>query len=63
MTLEMRSECERCGVALAPCAEAWICVFECTFCPDCAESLHHICPNCRGELVRRPRPAPAPEAA
>ena len=29
--------------------------FECTFCEACAESrLHFKCPNCGGELVRRP---------
>ena len=36
-----------------------ICTFECTFCSDCAaDKFHGICPNCGGELVRRPvRPA------
>lgn len=57
MTLEMRGECEHCGTALAPGDSAWICVFECTFCTDCAESMHRVCPNCGGELVRRPRSA------
>jgi hypothetical protein len=57
MTLEMRGECERCGVALAPDGAAWICVHECTFCTKCADSLQQVCPNCGGELVRRPRPA------
>jgi hypothetical protein len=33
-----------------------ICTFECTFCVDCAtHRLAGICPNCGGELVRRPR--------
>jgi hypothetical protein len=37
-----------------------MCSFECTFCSDCAD--HRLpggrCPNCGGELVRRPvRPA------
>ncbi|TMJ03603.1 MAG: DUF1272 domain-containing protein [Bacillati bacterium ANGP1] len=32
-----------------------MCSFECTFCRDCAESvLSGRCPNCGGELVRRP---------
>ena len=57
MALEMRSSCERCDAELAPAAEAYICVFECTFCPACAASLEQVCPNCNGELVRRPRPA------
>jgi len=58
VTLEMRDECERCSVSLGPRDVAWICVYECTFCTDCAESLQYVCPNCGGELVRRPRPAP-----
>ena len=35
--------------------EAFICSHECTFCGDCATALEHVCPNCSGELVRRPR--------
>jgi hypothetical protein len=32
-----------------------ICSFECTFCADCASGrLDGTCPNCGGELVRRP---------
>jgi len=36
-----------------------ICSFECTFCADCAHRIFSgLCPNCSGELVRRPiRPA------
>jgi len=55
MALEMRSVCERCGAALAPDAEGAICSYECTFCPSCAAELAHVCPNCGGELVARPR--------
>jgi hypothetical protein len=55
MALEMRTACERCGVALAPDGEAAICSFECTFCPSCAEAMTDVCPNCGGELVARPR--------
>jgi uncharacterized protein len=55
MTLEMKKECERCGGALAADGEAYICVYECTFCRDCAKSMDSVCPNCGGELVRRPR--------
>jgi uncharacterized protein len=55
MALELRGECERCGVVLAPDAEAYICSYECTFCVLCAEEFAHVCPNCSGELVRRPR--------
>ena len=56
MTLEMRGACERCSAKLAPEETAWICVHECTFCTECAESMQHVCPNCGGELVTRPRP-------
>lgn len=56
----MRPNCECCGRDLPPGSEeAYICTIECTFCRDCTENaLHGICPNCGGELVRRPvRPA------
>jgi hypothetical protein len=56
MALEMRGECERCGAALPHGSEsAYICSHECTFCGLCADELAHVCPNCNGELVRRPR--------
>jgi uncharacterized protein len=55
MALELRAECERCGAALAADGEAFICSFECTFCPACASGLEHTCLNCGGELVARPR--------
>jgi hypothetical protein len=57
MTLEMRAACERCGQALDAAGEAYICTFECTFCGDCTAAMDAVCPNCGGELVRRPRPA------
>jgi hypothetical protein len=58
--LELRPGCERCDRDLPPdSADARICSFECTFCRDCAETqLAGRCPNCGGELVRRPRRAP-----
>ena len=58
--LELRPGCECCDVELPPgSADAYICSLECTFCANCAKSkLHGKCPNCGGELVRRPtRPA------
>jgi len=55
MALEMRGACERCGAALTPDAPAAICSYECTFCVDCATAMDHVCPNCPGELVARPR--------
>lgn len=57
MSLEMRVECERCGAALAPGGDAVICSYECTFCSACGESMAHVCPNCGGELVPRPKRA------
>jgi hypothetical protein len=58
--LELRPNCECCDKDLPPDSmAAFICTFECTFCRDCAETtLMRVCPNCGGELVRRPvRPA------
>ena len=55
MALEMRDSCERCGRAVTREAEAFICIYECTFCPDCTTQMSAACPNCGGELVRRPR--------
>lgn len=55
MSLKMRPECERCETELAEDGPAFICSHECTFCEHCAGEMHHVCPNCGGELVRRPR--------
>ena len=54
--LELRPGCERCDCDLPPDSpDARICSFECTFCRECAETqLADRCPNCGGELVRRP---------
>jgi uncharacterized protein len=55
MALELKPKCMRCSGDLRPDGEAFICSYECTFCTDCARSMEHKCPNCGGELVRRPR--------
>ena len=58
--LELRPNCECCDRDLSPAsAQARICTFECTFCADCADRrFAGVCPNCGGDLVRRPvRPA------
>jgi hypothetical protein len=58
--LELRPNCECCDRDLPPGSrEAMICSYECTFCAECAQTkLGGVCPNCGGELVRRPvRPA------
>jgi hypothetical protein len=57
MSLEMRIACERCAAPLAPDDLAFICSYECTYCPACALQLGQRWPNCGGELVRRPRRA------
>jgi len=54
MALQMRASCEKCGAPLDGAGDAFICSYECTFCPRCAESMRYACPNCGGELVRRP---------
>lgn len=60
MALEMKEQCESCGTALAVDGLAYICSYECSFCAKCTDTAHHgICPNCGGELVRRPRRAEA----
>jgi hypothetical protein len=62
--LQIRPNCECCNVDLPPdSARARICSFECTFCATCTEGiLEGKCPNCAGELVRRPiRPVAALE--
>ncbi|PYX94085.1 MAG: DUF1272 domain-containing protein [Acidobacteria bacterium] len=55
MSLELRTKCEKCGVALFADGIAFICSYECTFCEKCAKTMNCVCPNCQGELVRRPR--------
>jgi len=54
MTLEMKTQCEKCGDALSQEGNAYICSYECTFCPKCAVAMKNVCPNCGGELVPRP---------
>jgi hypothetical protein len=59
--LDLRPNCECCDRDIAADSpDAFICTFECTFCRDCVEKvLKHTCPNCGGELVRRPVRTPA----
>ena len=60
MALEMKADCEKCGRTIDPQGEAYICTFECTFCAECSDDQESVCPNCGGELVRRPRPEKVP---
>jgi hypothetical protein len=55
--LALRPGCECCDRDLPPdSTEARICSFECTFCATCTDTvLNGVCPNCGGELLRRPR--------
>jgi hypothetical protein len=60
--LALRPNCECCDKDLPNgAADALICTFECTFCADCASThFNGRCPNCTGDLVKRPtRPAAA----
>src|ERR1700686_3367290 len=55
MQLQMKTRCERCAVLLRADGHAYICSYECTFCAVWASESQGKCPNCTGELVRRPR--------
>ena len=57
MAPELRESCERCDAVLTHEAVAFICSYECTFCAGCSDAMDAVCPNCAGELVRRPRRA------
>ena len=54
--LQLRPNCECCDTDLpGESTAAYICSFECTFCAHCAnDTLAGRCPNCGGELLRRP---------
>ncbi|MGP8075251.1 MAG: GNAT family N-acetyltransferase [Thermoplasmata archaeon] len=58
--MELRPDCGRCHTSLSGDHPAYICAQECTFCATCYRQLKYVCPNCSGELVRRPRPGPVP---
>ena len=51
----MKNTCEGCEAVLPHDAAAYVCSYECTFCPACSTSKQNVCPHCGGELVRRPR--------
>src|SRR4051794_9873219 len=55
MSLIMKAACQRCHSEIPGDALAYICSYECTFCESCVVALAFRCPNCRGELVPRPR--------
>ncbi len=53
--LKMKKHCEKCNAATGEQDIAYICSYECTFCETCSTAMSAICPNCSGELLRRPR--------
>ena len=58
--LEMKPQCEKCSADLGHEDEAYVCSYECTFCPECTHGMNDTCPNCGGELLRRPKRNPVP---
>ncbi|SEP55430.1 DUF1272 domain-containing protein [Flavobacterium urocaniciphilum] len=55
MALDYKTSCEKCNTQLNMQSKACICSYECTFCETCSEEMNFICPNCNGELVKRPK--------
>ena len=53
--LQYKEACDGCGVHLSWIDACSICTHECTWCPECTELHGGVCPNCSGELRRRPR--------
>lgn len=53
--LEMRDHCEKCDASTGFEEAAYICSYECTFCEPCATEMSRVCPNCAGQLVKRPK--------
>ena len=58
VALEMKTACMKCDGMLEDMGEAWIFSYECTFCTPCTTAMGRTCPNCGGELLRRPRRRP-----
>ena len=61
--LKMKKECEKCAAPTGPTDAAYICSFECTFCPACTKVMAQVCPNCAGNLVPRPLRSKSPARA
>ncbi|MCB9065235.1 MAG: DUF1272 domain-containing protein [Chitinophagales bacterium] len=51
----MKTQCEKCDMELQQDGVAYICSYECTYCEECTKQMDNVCPNCSGELVRRPK--------
>lgn len=52
--LKMKASCEKCSVETPMVSIAYICSYECTFCEKCTSEMSAVCPNCDGELLKRP---------
>ena len=63
MALQMKTRCKHCEAELLPAGRAYICSYECSYCESCAEHLLYICPECEGEIVRRPKRSAGQEMA
>jgi hypothetical protein len=52
----LKPNCENCkGDLPVDSDQAYVCSYMCTFCRDCSKPWDFVCPNCSGELLRRPR--------
>ena len=58
MSLQMKDECQKCAAGLSPQDEAFICSYECTFCPSCYAEWKAVCPQLRRRAAGQ---AAAPE--
>jgi len=53
--LAYKESCGGCDEHISYVGTAYVCDAECTWCPECAEGYGMVCPNCSGELWKRPR--------
>lgn len=53
--LQYKEACDGCGVHLSWIDPCTICSHECTWCLECTDANGGVCPNCSGELSRRPK--------
>ena len=53
--LEMEKDCLACAKKLENLSDAYICSYECTYCPTCAKNHSFVCKNCGGDLQPRPK--------
>ncbi len=58
--LKMKKECAKCHVTTDKDKTAYICSYECTYCESCSQEMEHVCPQCNGELILRPKRVKSP---